>query len=156
MIKVGDKIPNVSFRIKKTKISTINTIEYFKDKNVVIFGLPGAFTPTCSAKHLPSYVSNYQSIIDKNIDKIGCMAVNDPHVMAAWGKYNNIENIDMISDSDCSFTFSLGLNHDYGPILGIRSFRFSMLVKDLIIKNLFVEEVGKFEVSSAENLLRYL
>jgi len=122
-----------------------------------LFALPGAFTPTCSAKHLPGFMNNYSSFIDKGISNVACMAVNDPHVMQAWGQVSGADNmIDMLSDSDCSVSVSLGLDMDFGKVLGHRSKRFAMIVDDNIIMQLFVEEVGAFEVSSAENVLSNL
>ena len=126
-------------------------------KKVVLFALPGAFTPTCSAKHLPGYIKSYQDIKNKGVDTIACMAVNDPHVMRAWALANAVEEkIDMLSDSDCSVSESLGLDMNFGKVMGRRSRRFSMVIEDNIIKKSFVEEVGAFEVSTAENILKNL
>ena len=157
MIKIGEKIPNMILRSKNDKIYEFYSDDFFLNKRIVLFGLPGAYTSTCSREHLPSYISMWPKIKSKGVDVIACFAVNDPHVMKAWAEHNNILNkIKMISDSDCSFTKQLGLDHDYGPVLGLRSLRFSMIVKDCIIKNLFVEEVGKYNISSAENIINYL
>ena len=157
-INVGDQFPSGVFRIKDNgAIKEISTEEYFNNKKVVLFALPGAFTPTCSAKHLPGFINNYGSIVDKGITSIACMAVNDPHVMHAWGEVSGVDNkIDMLSDSDCSVSMSLGLDMDFGKIMGHRSRRFAMLVDNNVIMKLFVEEVGAFEVSSAENMLNNL
>ena len=157
-INVGDQFPSGVFRIKDNgAIKEISTEEYFNNKKVVLFALPGAFTPTCSAKHLPGFINNYHSIVDKDITSIACMAVNDPHVMHAWGEVSGVDNkIDMLSDSDCSVSMSLGLDMDFGKIMGHRSRRFAMLVDNNVIMKLFVEEVGAFEVSSAENMLNNL
>ena len=157
-IKIGDKFPEGVFRVKGSDgIKEITTDEYFTNKKVVLFGLPGAFTSTCSAKHLPGFMNNYSSFIDKGISNVACMAVNDPHVMQAWGQVSGANNmIDMLSDSDCSVSVSLGLDMDFGKVLGHRSKRFAMIVDDNIIMQLFVEEVGAFEVSSAENVLSNL
>jgi peroxiredoxin len=123
----------------------------------VLFALPGAFTPTCSAKHLPSFIKNHSSIINKGVANVACMAVNDPHVMQAWGEVSGVDNkIDMLSDSDCSISISLGLDMDFGKVMGHRSKRFAMIVDNNIITHLFVEEIGAFEVSSAENILNNL
>ena len=155
-INVGNHFPSGIFRLKDSEgIKEIRTEEYFKSKKVVLFALPGAFTPTCSAKHLPGYIKYYQEIKTKGIDKIACMAVNDPHVMRAWGMANEVDGIiDMLSDSDCSVSEALGLDMNFGKILGRRSKRFSMIVEDNIIIKLFVEEVGEFKVSNAENILK--
>ena len=157
-IKIGDKFPDGVFRVKGSDgIKEITTDEYFTNKKIVLFGLPGAFTSTCSAKHLPGFINNYSSFIDKGISNVACMAVNDPHVMQAWGEVSGADNmIDMLSDSDCSVSVSLGLDMDFGKVLGHRSKRFAMIVDDNIIMQLFVEEVGAFEVSSAENVLSNL
>ena len=157
-IKIGDKFPEGVFRVKGSDgIKEITTNEYFTNKKVVLFGLPGAFTSTCSAKHLPGFMNNYSLFIDKGISNVACMAVNDPHVMQAWGQVSGADNmIDMLSDSDCSVSVSLGLDMDFGKVMGHRSKRFAMIVDDNIITQLFVEEVGAFEVSSAENVLSNL
>ena len=155
---VGDNFPSKVFLSKNNEgIKEVRTEEYFKSKKVVLFALPGAFTPTCSAKHLPGYIKFYQEIKDKGVDIIACMAVNDPHVMHAWGIANEVEGkIDMLSDSDCSVSMSLGLDMNFGRIMGHRSRRFAMIVDDNLIKKSFVEEVGAFEVSTAENILKNL
>ena len=157
-IGLGDRFPSGTFLIKDNDgVKHINTEEYFKSKKVVLFALPGAFTPTCSAKHLPSYIKNYKQIIEKGVSVVACMAVNDPHVMHAWGNSNEVVGkIDMLSDTDCSISESLGLDMDFGKVMGRRSRRFSMVVENNIIIKLFVEEIGAFEVSSAENMLKHL
>ncbi len=157
MIKVGDSLPNLLLRTKTYKINEIYVNDFFSNKKVVLFALPGAFTPTCSAKHLPGYIDYFNDIINKGVDKVACLAVNDPHVMKAWAEVNKIDGkIEMLSDSDCSFSKAIGLYHNYGPVMNIRSLRFSMIVDDCVVKTLFVESIGKFEVSGADNILRYL
>ena len=155
---IGNNFPSGIFLIKDNNgIKEVKTDDYFKSKKVVLFALPGAFTPTCSAKHLPGYIKSYQEIKDKGVDIIACMAVNDPHVMHAWGIANKVEDkIDMLSDSDCSVSVSLGLDMNFGKIMGHRSRRFAMIVDDNIIKKSLVEKVGAFEVSTADNILKYL
>ena len=157
-ISLGDSFPSGTFLIKDNDgVKHISTEEYFKSKKVVLFALPGAFTPTCSAKHLPSYIKNHKQIIEKGVSVIACMAVNDPHVMRAWGDANEVfEKIDMISDADCSISESLGLDMDFGKVMGRRSRRFAMVVENNIIMKLFIEEIGAFDVSSAENMLKHL
>ena len=157
-IKVGNNFPSGIFRIKGSDgIKEITTEEYFDNKKVVLFALPGAFTPTCSAKHLPGYIRLYDKMIAKGVSSIGCMAVNDPHVMKAWGDVSGVDGkIDMLSDSDCSISKSLGLDMNFGKVLGHRSKRFAMIVDNKVITHLFVEEVGAFEVSTAENILESL
>jgi len=155
---VGNNFPSGIFLIKDSEgVKEVRTDEYFKLKKVVLFALPGAFTPTCSAKHLPGYIKSYHDIKNKGVDIIACMAVNDPHVMRAWGLANDVEGkIDMLSDPDCSVSKALGLDHNFGKVMGRRSRRFAMLIEDNIIKKSFVEEVGAFEVSTAENILKNL
>ena len=155
---IRNNFPSGIFLIKDNEgIKEVRTEDYFKNKKVVLFALPGAFTPTCSAKHLPGYIKFYQEIKDKGVDIIACMAVNDPHVMRAWALANAVEEkIDMLSDSDCSVSESLGLDMNFGKVMGRRSRRFAMIVEDNVITKSFVEEVGAFEVSSAENILKNL
>jgi len=154
-VKIGDTFPSGVFVSKDDDgIKHINIEEYFESSTVVLFALPGAFTPTCSAKHLPGFINNSEKFISKGVSKIACMAVNDPHVMKAWAEASGVNNkIDMLSDPDCSISKSLGLDHNFGKVMGHRSKRFAMIVKDRIITQLFVEEIGAFEVSTAENLL---
>ncbi len=157
MIKIGERIPNSILRIKNEKIEEINTDDIFSNCKIVLFALPGAFTPTCSAKHLPGYLDASEKIKIKGVNEIFCLAVNDPHVMKEWGIHNKVSNkIKMLSDSDCSFSKKIGLDHDYGVILGHRSLRFSMLIEDCILAKLFVDEVGVFKYSSAENLFPHI
>ncbi len=155
---IGNNFPSGIFLIKDNEgIKEVRTEDFFKNKKVVLFALPGAFTPTCSAKHLPGYIKFYQEIKDKGVDIIACMAVNDPHVMRAWALANAVEEkIDMLSDSDCSVSESLGLDMNFGKVMGRRSRRFAMIVEDNVITKSFVEEVGAFEVSTAENILKNL
>ena len=154
-VKIGDTFPSGVFVSKDSDgIKHINIEEYFESSTVVLFALPGAFTPTCSAKHLPGFINNSEKFILKGVSKIACMAVNDPHVMKAWAEASGVNNkIDMLSDPDCSISKSLGLDHNFGKVMGHRSKRFAMIVKDKIITKLFVEEIGAFEVSTAENVL---
>ena len=157
-IGVGDSFPSGTFLFKDHEgVKHISTEEYFKSKKVVLFELPGAFTPTCSDKHLHSYIKNYEQILEKGVTVVACMAVNDPHVMRAWGEANSIVGkIDMLADTDCSISEALGLEMDFGKVMGQRSRRFSMVVENNIISKLFVEEIGAFEVSSAENMLKHM
>ena len=157
-INAGDVFPSGILRIKNDEgVIEVNTESYFKDQKIILFAVPGAFTPTCSAKHLPGYIKLYDAIIAKGISKLACMAVNDPHVMKAWGDVSGVENkIDMLSDSDCSVSVSLGLDMHFGKVMGHRSKRFAMMVDNNIITQLYVEEVGAFDVSSAENILSHL
>ena len=158
LINAGEKFPLGTFRIKDSEgVKEVSTELYFKSQKVVLFALPGAFTPTCSAKHLPGFINNHEKIISKGVSKVACMAVNDPHVMKAWGEASAVDGkIDMLSDSDCSISTSLGLDMNFGKILGHRSKRFAMIVDNNIIIKLFIEEVGAFEVSTAENIINNL
>ena len=155
-IKVGETIPAVSLKTKTAEgIQEVNTSELFGGKTVVLFALPGAFTPTCSAKHLPGYVSKAADLKGKGVDAIACLSVNDALVMDAWGKDQKVgENVMMLADGNAEFTKAVGLDMDgtgYG--IGTRSKRYAMVVKDGVVKDLFVEEPGQFEVSSAYYVL---
>ena len=157
-LKENENIPDSKvFILENGKAAKKDIVDFLKDKKVIIFGLPGAYTSVCSAKHLPGYIKSYHDIKNKGVDIISCMAVNDPHVMRAWGLANEVEGkIDMLSDSDCSVSQSLGLDMNFGRIMGHRSRRFAMIVDDNVIRKSFIEEVGAFEVSTAENILKNL
>ncbi len=156
-IKVGDRLPTAKLRhMTADGPKEISTDEIFKGKKVVLFAVPGAFTPTCSAKHLPGFVQNAQAIKAKGIDTIACIAVNDAFVMGAWGKAQNTEGkVMMLADGNATFTKELGLDMDgSGFGLGTRSKRYAMVVEDGVVKQLNVENPGAFEVSSAEAVLK--
>jgi peroxiredoxin len=158
MIKVGDKIPSVKLKhMTKDGIKDVTTDELFKGK-VALFGLPGAFTPTCSAKHLPGFVQNADAIRGKGVDKIVCLSVNDAFVMNAWGKDQNVgDKVMMIADGNADFAKAVGLEMDgsgYG--MGTRIRRFSMLVDNGTVKQLNVEKPGAFEVSNAETIMKQI
>jgi glutaredoxin/glutathione-dependent peroxiredoxin len=158
-IKVGDKVPSAKLQIKtKDGVQTKTTDELFGGKKVVLFALPGAFTPTCSAKHLPGFVNNFQAIKAKGVDAIACLSVNDAFVMDAWGKDQNVEDkVMMLADGNADFTKAVGLTMDgtgYG--MGTRSQRYAMVIDQGVIKALNVEAPGAFEVSSAESILKAL
>jgi len=158
MIKVGDKIPSVKLKhMTKEGIKDITTDELFKGK-VALFGLPGAFTPTCSAKHLPGFVQNAEAIRGKGVDKIVCLSVNDAFVMDAWGKNQNVgDKVMMVADGNADFAKAVGLEMDgsgYG--MGTRIRRFSMVVDNGTVKQLNVEKPGAFEVSNAETILKQI
>jgi peroxiredoxin len=158
-IKVGDKIPSAKLRHMTAEgPKEISTDEIFKGKKVVLFAVPGAFTPTCSAKHLPGFVQNAGAIKAKGIDTIACLAVNDAFVMGAWGKAQGTEGkVQMLADGNGSFTKELGLEMDgSGFGLGTRSKRYAMVVEDGVVKALNVENPGAFEVSSAESVMKGL
>jgi glutaredoxin/glutathione-dependent peroxiredoxin len=155
-IKVGDKIPSVTLNIMtKDGPGGISTDEIFKGKKVVMFGVPGAFTRTCSAKHLPGFVKNANTIKAKGIDAVICVSVNDAFVMDTWGKAQNVgDKVMMVADGSANFTKAIGLDVDMsGKGYGLRCRRFSMIVEDGVVKSLHVDEQGTFEKTAAEVLL---
>ncbi|NDE91493.1 MAG: peroxiredoxin [Alphaproteobacteria bacterium] len=156
-IKVGDTFPSVTLKHLTTSgLEDVSTESLFKGKKVVLFSVPGAFTPTCSAKHLPGFVNHTEEFKGKGVTEIVCMAVNDPFVMNAWAKANNAEGkVTMLPDGNGVLTRALGLEMDgagYG--LGQRSQRFAMLIDNGVVKAVNVEKPGTFEVSSAEAMLK--
>jgi peroxiredoxin len=155
MIKAGDKIPSMtSKRLGSGGMEEISTDDLFKGK-VVLFSVPGAFTPTCSMKHLPGFVAQADAFKGKGVDRVVCLAVNDAFVMKAWGDQNHVEGkVEMLPDGNGAFTKALGLEMDgSGFGLGTRGQRFALLVEDGIVKDVQVEKPGAFEVSSAEAML---
>ena len=157
-IAVGQTIPNVNFQMKLDDgVDTFSTSDYFKNCRVVLFVVPGAFTPTCSAKHLPGYVKHADKLRAAGIDKIACMAVNDAHVMRAWAEANDaVGVIDMIADLHAEMSDALGLTRDMGPIMGRRAARCAIVIDHGVVQSIFMEEPGAFEVSSAEHVLASL
>jgi peroxiredoxin len=158
-IKVGDKIPAAKLRVMSAEgPKEISTDEIFKGKKVVLFAVPGAFTPTCSAKHLPGFVQNAAAIKAKGVDTVACIAVNDAFVMGAWGKAQGADDkVMMLSDGNGTFTKELGLEMDGSAVgLGTRSQRYAMVVQDGVVKTLNVEAPRAFEVSSAEAIIKAL
>jgi peroxiredoxin len=165
-IKVGDKLPagKLSEYIEvETEGCPVGPNEFkvedlTRGKKVAIFGLPGAFTPTCSAKHVPSYLANLGALKAKGVDEVICMAVNDAFVMGAWARdQKSVGKIRMMADGSADFTKALGLELDLSARgLGMRCQRFSMLVDDGVVKSLNIEAPGKFEVSDAETMLKQL
>lgn len=158
-IKVGDKIPSATLHVVGPGgPQATTTEELFSGKRVVLFAVPGAFTPTCSVQHLPGFVEKAEEIKSKGVDSIICLAVNDPFVMGAWGKDQKVENkVQMVADGSGTFTEAMGLTFDLTEKgLGKRSQRYSMLVEDGVVKVLNLEEAGAFEVSGADAMLRAL
>jgi peroxiredoxin len=158
-IKVGDKIPSATLmQMKDGGPKPVKTDELFAGKKVVLFALPGAFTPTCSAKHLPSFVQNADAIKAKGIDAIACVSVNDAFVMGAWGDQQKVgDKIMMLGDGNGDLTRALGLEMDGSRFgMGKRSQRFAMIVDNGVVTQLNVEEPGAFAVSSAEHVLTQL
>jgi len=165
-IKVGDKLPAGTlmefYDVEKDGCSIgpnpVKVEDLTKGRKVVIFGLPGAFTPTCSAKHVPSYLANYDKLKAKGVDTIACMSVNDAFVMGAWGREQQAAGkVRMLGDGSAAFTRDLGLELDLNARgMGTRCQRFSMLVQDGVVKTLNIEAPGKYEVSDAETILKQL
>jgi len=165
MIKIGDTFPEATLT-ETTEFGEacpispkpVNTTAALAGKRVVIFGLPGAYTPTCSAKHLPGYVEHLPDLKGRDIDEIWCVSVNDAYVMAAWGRdHDAIGKVRMLGDGNGELAKKLGLDVDSTKSgMGLRSRRFSMLVDNGVVKQLNVEQPGKFEVSDADTMLRQL
>ena len=165
-IKVGDKLPagTLSEYIEvegngcTVGPNTFNVDDLVKGKKVVIFGLPGAFTPTCSAKHVPSYLADYDKLKAKGVDEIICMSVNDPFVMGAWARDQKSNGkVRMMADGSAAYTKALGLELDLTARgMGVRCQRFSMLVDNGVVKTLNIEAPGKYEVSGGDTMLKQL
>lgn len=157
-IKVGDKVPASTLKVMGEKGPTdISTDDIFSGKKVLLFAVPGAFTPGCSVTHLPGYVVNADNIKAKGVDTIACMSVNDAFVMGAWGQAQNAEELLMLADGNGDFTAALGLELDgRGFGLGTRSQRFAMIVDDGTIAHLNVEPGAGVDVSSAETMMALL
>lgn len=157
-IQVGDTVPAATFKIMgKEGPENIATDDIFTDKKVVLFAVPGAFTPGCSVTHLPGFVVNTDQIKAKGVDTIACMAVNDAFVMSAWGKAQNADELLMLADGNGDFTEALGLTMDASGFgMGKRSKRFAMIVDNGKVSYLGVEPAGGIEVSSADNILAQL
>jgi peroxiredoxin len=155
-IKVGDKIPSATlYRLGEKGPEAVKTEDLFSGKKVVLFGLPGAFTPTCSAKHVPGFVQNAAALKAKGVDTIACMSVNDAFVMGAWAKdQGTAGKVEMLGDGSGELTKKMGIELDLnGRGLGTRCRRFSMLVDNGVIKTLNLEEGGALETSGADTLL---
>jgi peroxiredoxin len=156
MIKIGDRIPSVSLRqVAETGVQEVTTDDFFKGKRVALFAVPGAFTSTCSAKHLPSFANNADAFRKAGIDTIACTAVNDPAVMRAWGEHNNTTGkVTMLADGNGDFARALGVEADMTKNgMGRRSRRYSMLVDNGVVKQFNLEEPGAFGASSGDHLL---
>jgi len=153
-IQPGDTIPEVTLKHIDDGVHTIDTPTLFSDKKVVLFAVPGAFTPTCSERHLPGYIEHFETFRERGIE-VACMAVNDPFVMQAWGEANGVpDGLRMLSDGNGDFARALGLEMDasaYG--MGVRSKRFALYAEDGVVRQLFVEAPGEFKVSAAEHVL---
>jgi glutaredoxin/glutathione-dependent peroxiredoxin len=158
-IKVGDKLPStILMEMKGGTPQPVKTDDFFAGKKVAVFALPGAFTPTCSAKHLPGFIQQADSLKAKGIDQIACISVNDAFVMGAWGNQQGADGkVAMLADGNGEFTRALGLEMDATKFgMGKRSQRFSFVADNGVVKQLNVEEPGAFAVSSAEHMLKHL
>jgi len=158
-IKVGDKMPSGTLTLATNDgPQKVSAEEFFKGKKVVLFSVPGAFTPTCDAKHLPGFVERAADLRAKGVDTIACIAVNDAFVMKAWGKSQNCDGkVQMIADGNAEYTKALGLEMDAtGFGMGTRGQRFALIVDDGVVKSVSVESKGEFKVSSAESVLAQL
>ena len=157
-VQVGDRIPDAPLTIAGPDGPQPTTsTEYFRGKRVALFAVPGAFTPTCSARHLPSYVDKAADLKGKGVDEIACISVNDPFVMAAWGKQDGSEEVTMIADGNGAFADAVGLAMDGSKFgMGKRSQRYSMVVNDGTVEQINVESPGEYRASSAEHLLEQL
>ena len=154
-IQVGDRLPDVPLSIATPDgPQQTTTSEYFGGKKVALFAVPGAFTPTCSARHLPSYVEKAQDLKESGVDQIACVSVNDPFVMAAWNERDGSQDITMLADGNGEFSEAIGLSMDGAKFgMGMRSQRYSMLVNDGVVEQLNVEAPGEYRASSAEQML---
>jgi glutaredoxin/glutathione-dependent peroxiredoxin len=158
-IRVGDRMPQGSFAVMGSEgPSSVSTDELFSGKKVVLFAVPGAFTPTCSIKHLPGFVELAPAMREKGIDTIACLSVNDVFVMSAWGKASNVDDsILMLADGSADYTRALGLELDSSAFgMGIRSQRFAMIIEDGIVTHLNIDAPGQFDISSAQTILEQL
>ena len=158
-IQVGDRLPSATLTTMTAEgPKPLTTSELCEGKKVVLFAVPGAFTPTCSVQHLPGYVDNAQSLKDKGVDTVACVSVNDPFVMGAWGKDREVgEDLMMLSDGNGDFTAAIGLEMDgSGFGLGTRSQRYAMIIDDGVVSTLNVESGPGLDISSAETILSEL
>ena len=153
--EAGMKIPAITIRTKTEEgIEELETASYFAGRKIVMFAVPGAFTPTCSAKHLPNYLENMDRLKAAGFDAVACLSVNDAHVMKAWGDATNATGqIDMLADMRAEFSRALGISADFGDVMAERAQRCALVVEDGTITHVFIEEPGMFEVSSADQVL---
>ena len=157
-IEAGQPVPQATFQIKtEDGVAAHDSTSYFAEGRTVLFSVPGAFTPTCSAKHLPSFIEHYDSVVAAGVDRIACLSVNDPHVMKIWGEQNGATGkIDMLADPLGDLSKALGLLVFMGPVLGERATRAAIIIDDGVVTKVLMEEVGAFEVSSAPHVLTQL
>ena len=157
-ITVGDTLPEATLiKVGADGPEPVTTTDYFKGRRIALFAVPGAFTPTCSAKHLPGFIERGEELKGRGIDEVACTSVNDPFVMGAWAKQAEAQGITMLADGNGTFADALGLSFDGGKFgMGKRSQRYSMVVADGVVEQLNVEAPGEFKVSSADYLLESL
>ena len=157
-LTIGQKLPDMTVHIKDQEgIDSCETGAFFAGKKVLIFTVPGAFTPTCSLKHVPSYLTHYDALKAAGIDEIACLSINDAHVMYAWGEAQQVgDKITMLADQSGDFSEALGLAVYMGPVLGKRAGRSAFIVDDGVLTHHFVEEPAVYEVSSAEHVLAHI
>ena len=158
IIAIGDKIPASDYQVKiEGAVGFYGTEDYFSGAKVVMFALPGAFTPTCTKKHLPGYLEHFDTLKQRGVDKIACLSVNDAHVMKAWGEELEIRGrIDLLADPHGAFSEQLGLLKDHGKMLGMRARRSALIAEDGLVTHIFVEIKSGFELSTAEHILSHL
>jgi peroxiredoxin len=157
MIALNATMPDGQLQeLKDGDMVTHKTSELFANKKVVMFAVPGAFTPTCSVAHLPGYVVSADDLKVKGVDTIICVAINDAFVMSAWGKAQNAENLMMLADGDGSYTKALGLEMDTAAFGGLRSQRYSMIIDNGVVTSLNIEKPQEFEISNVETILQQL
>ena len=156
-IQTGDAIPEIILKRIREGVETVDTPTLFLGRNVVLFAVPGAFTPTCSERHLPGFVQHFDQFRKRGID-VYCVSVNDPFVMQAWGKSQGVpDGLQMLADGNADFTRALGLEMDASGFgMGVRSKRYALYAEDGIVKQLWVESPGEYKVSSAEHVLENL
>jgi peroxiredoxin len=154
-IAIGDRIPSLTMKQATASGAVdVDPSALFAGKRVILFSLPGAFTPTCSSKHLPSYVANHAALKEKGVDLIACLSVNDSFVMQAWAEELSVgDKVVMLADGNAAFTTALGIQADYGANMGTRARRGVFVIEDGIVESVELEERGKYEVSSAEACL---
>ena len=156
-IQPGDRIPDATLQYVDDGIQSVTAAEFFAGRKLVLFAVPGAFTPTCSERHLPGFVEHFDAFREKGVD-VACMAVNDPFVMQAWGESQHVPaGLTMLADGNGAFARSLGLEMDASGFgMGTRSKRFALYAEDGVVRHVFVEAPGEFRVSSAEHMLAQL
>ena len=156
-IQPGERIPESILQYVADGVHKIDTLALFEGRKLVLFSVPGAFTPTCSERHLPGFVEHFEQFRERGIE-VACMAVNDPFVMQAWGESQHVPaGMRMLADGNADFTRALGLEMDASGFgMGTRSKRFALYAEDGVVRELFVEAPGEFRVSSAENVLAHL